>query len=220
MFSDVEMTVFLEELEEKIQSINDNVLLLERDGGSPDVIQEIFRAAHTIKGSSGVMGYEKMARLTHEIENLFDRLRQGTIEVTTHLVDVLFEALDTLKMLKDEITGDGREVQAEDIIARIRACQKSPGGEQAPAKETGGGPGPGQPAEGPVVDDLMMNMIREAEVRGFQVYWISVGVDPGCQMKNVRAFLVFETLHQAGEIIKSEPSADDIQEGRYDRSFT
>ncbi|MFZ5650985.1 MAG: chemotaxis protein CheA [Bacillota bacterium] len=219
MFSDVEMTVFLEELEEKIQSINDNVLLLERDGGSPEVIQEIFRAAHTIKGSSGVMGYEKMARLTHEIENLFDRLRQGTMEVTTHLVDVLFEALDTLKMLKDEITGDGREVHAEDVILKIRACQESPGGEQAPAKETVGGPGPGQPVEGPVVDDLMMNMIREAEVRGFQVYWIKVSVDPGCQMKNVRAFLVFETLQQAGEIIKSEPAADDLQEGRYDLSF-
>ncbi|MFZ5647473.1 MAG: chemotaxis protein CheW [Bacillota bacterium] len=220
MFSDVEMTVFLEELEEKIQSINDNVLLLERDGGSPEVIQEIFRAAHTIKGSSGVMGYEKMARLTHEIENLFDRLRQGTMEVTTHLVDVLFEALDTLKALKDEITGEGREVQVEDIIVKIRACQEDQGAEQ-PEQKAGADSAPaGQQVEGPVVDDVMMNMIREAEVRGFQVFWIRVNVDSGCQMKNVRAFLVFETLQQTGEIIKSDPAAEDLQEGRYDLSFT
>ncbi len=221
MFSDVEMMVFLEELEEKIQSINENVLLLERDGGSREVIQEIFRAAHTIKGSSGVMGYEKMAKLTHEIENLFDRLRQGTMEVTTHLIDVLFEALDTLKMLKDEITGDGREVAVDDITSKIRACQVKCSGEETVSKEKFEntimdqiGDGPGQ------MDDVIMNMVREAEVRGYQVFWLKVTVDTGCQMKNVRAYLVFETLQQIGEIIRSEPSAEDLQEGRYDQSFS
>ncbi|MFZ5644516.1 MAG: chemotaxis protein CheA [Bacillota bacterium] len=222
MFSDVEMTVFLEELEEKIQSINDNVLLLEKDGGSPEVIQEIFRAAHTIKGSSGVMGYDKMARLTHEIENLFDKLRQGTMDVTTQLVDVLFEALDTLKLLKDEITGEGREVHVEDITEKIRACQSGAGDGGASAARTETpkkitaeeNQGPGK------MDDVIMNLIREAEVRGYQAYWINVTVDSGCQMKNVRAFLVFETLQQTGEIIRSEPSAEDLQEGKYDISFS
>jgi two-component system chemotaxis sensor kinase CheA len=219
LFSDVEMTVFLEELEEKIQSINDNVLLLERDGGSPEVIQEIFRAAHTIKGSSGVMGYEKMARLTHEIENLFDKLRQGTMEVSTHLVDVLFEALDTLKLLKDEITGEGREVHVDDITQKIRDCQSGAenscgAAETKPVQQVSG------PARPDMLDDIMMNLLREAEVRGFQAYWINVQVDPGCQMKNVRAFLVFETLQQTGEIIKSDPPAEDLQEGKYDTSFS
>jgi len=221
VFSDVEMSVFLEELEEKIQSINDNVLILERDGGSPEVIQEIFRAAHTIKGSSGVMGYEKMARLTHEIENLFDRLRQGTMEVTTHLVDVLFEALDTLKMLKDEITGEGGEVAVDEITAKIRACQVKTGGEEPVHKEKAENKSAQQPGEGPgQLDDVIMNMVREAEVRGYQVYWVKVTVDSGCQMKNVRAYLVFETLQQIGEIIKSEPPAEDLQEGRYEQSFS
>ncbi|MCL5056552.1 MAG: chemotaxis protein CheA [Actinobacteria bacterium] len=223
MFSDVEMSVFLEELEEKIQSINDNVLLLEKDGGSPEVIQEIFRAAHTIKGSSGVMGYEKMARLTHEIENLFDKLRQGTMEVSTHLVDVLFEALDTLKMLKDEITGEGREVHVEDITDKIRACQTG-GGEiveefsaAAPGHISGHMNDQMRPDK---FDEIIMNLIREAEVRGYQAYWINVQVDPACQMRNVRAFLVFETLQQTGEIIKSDPPAEELQEGRYDNYFS
>jgi len=90
MFSDEEISVFLDELEEKIQILNENILLLEREGASPETIQEIFRAAHTIKGSSGVMGYEKMASLTHEMENLFDQMRKGLLPVTGRLVDTLF----------------------------------------------------------------------------------------------------------------------------------
>ncbi|MCL6612875.1 MAG: chemotaxis protein CheA [Peptococcaceae bacterium] len=221
MFNDVEMMVFMEELEEKIQSINDNVLLLEKDGGSPEVIQEIFRAAHTIKGSSAVMGFEKMAGLTHEIENLFDRLRQGTMEVNTHLVDVLFEALDNLKMLKDEITGNARDVQVEDVLHKLRAILKTGDGEESAGNGHGAGSGSSPQAGGPDrLDEVIGDMIREAEVRGFQAYWINVDIDSGCQMKNVRAFLVFETLQQIGEIIKSDPPAEDIQEGRYDRGFS
>ena len=226
MFSDVEMMVFMEELEEKIQLINDNVLLLERDGESPLVIQEIFRAAHTIKGSSAVMGYEKMSRLTHEIENLFDRLRQGTMKVTTPMVDVLFEALDTLKVLKDEITGNAGEVDETPVIGKIKSCLEDSGSAPADTDNPSG-----STAKAPVItasqetvdifqpDDILENMIREAEVRGYQAYKIHVEVDPDTQMKNVRAFLVFESLQQIGDIIKSYPSAEEIQDGRFDKGF-
>ncbi|MFZ5590533.1 MAG: chemotaxis protein CheW [Bacillota bacterium] len=232
MFSDVEMMVFMEELEEKIQSINDNVLLLEREGGSPEVIQEIFRAAHTIKGSSGVMGYDKMMRLTHEIENLFDMLRQGKMQVTTPLVDVLFVALDTLKALKDEITGDGGEVDITHVVDQLRNCQQTCHGSQPAiageneeeALHTGVQFAAHQP-EGAMggmgeLDDATRAVVQEAELRGYQAYWINVGIDPSCQMKNVRAFLIFETLQQNGEIIKSLPPAEDLQEGRYDTGFS
>ncbi|MCL6478370.1 MAG: chemotaxis protein CheA [Peptococcaceae bacterium] len=221
MFSDVEMLVFLEELEEKIQSINDNILLLEKNGGSPEVIQEIFRAAHTIKGSSGVMGYEKMARLTHEIENLFDRLRQGTMEVTTSLVDVLFEALDKLKLLKDEITGEARDVHIEDVLGKIRSCQKDEKEQKHPAGDPPASAAGESAGEGPgKLEDVVMDLVREAEVRGYQAYWLNVAIDQGCQMKNVRAYLIFETLQQIGEIIRSDPPAEDIQDGKYGDGFS
>lgn len=227
MFSDVEMMVFMEELEEKIQLINDNVLLLEKDGESPAVIQEIFRAAHTIKGSSAVMGYEKMSRLTHEIENLFDRLRQGTMKVTTPMVDILFEALDTLKALKDEITGNAGEADESPVIQKIKSCLGETGGTAPASVET-------PPPAGSVVsektteafkdmlqmDDVLEDLIREAELKGYQTYKINVEVDPGTMMKNVRAFLVFESLQQIGDIIRSSPSAEDLQDGKYDQGFT
>ncbi len=231
MFTGEEIAIYLEELEEKIQAINDNVLLLEREGGSPEVIQEIFRAAHTIKGSSAVMGYEKITSLTHEIENLFDLLRQGKMEVSENLVNVLFEALDALKLLKDEITGAGGGVDVSAVIEKLRSCRAGCG-----AGEPGAAPAGGELPPAPAADELpagrsayrleleleeaVEEVVREAEVRGFQAYQVDIGIDRGCQMKGVRAFLIFETLQQAGEIIKSVPPAEDLQEGRYGEGFT
>ncbi|MGQ9825856.1 MAG: Hpt domain-containing protein, partial [Desulfotomaculales bacterium] len=134
MFTDEEISIFFEELEEKIQVISDNLLLMEKGGAPSGAIQEIFRAAHTIKGSSAVMGYEKMAGLTHEIENIFDRLRQGDLTVDERLVDVLFEALDTLRALKDDSMRQKSETtDVAGVIARLRECALGCGTAGAPA---------------------------------------------------------------------------------------
>ncbi|AQS59852.1 chemotaxis protein CheA [Desulforamulus ferrireducens] len=223
MFSDLEIGVFIDELEEKIQVINDGLLALERDEGNPDIIQEIFRAAHTIKGSSGIMGYQGMASLTHEMENLFDKIRHGEIHVTSPMINVLFEALDTLKDLKDEVIGEGPAVDTSGVVEKIKAFVQGDGqGEQAVAEVV-------QPTA-PIVESIPDRrwleigeveevVIREAELRGFQCFRVAIDIDRDCQMKNVRAFLVFETLQQIGDIIKSEPSAEDIQDGKYDVGF-
>lgn len=220
MFSDTEMMVFMEELEEKIQIINDNVLLLEKDGESPEVIQEIFRAAHTIKGSSAVMGYEKMSRLTHEIENLFDRLRQGTMKVNTSIVDTLFDAMDTLKLLKDEITGEAGEVDETPVIQKLKSCQEKCDVSAPVQESTGAAAVATTDIFALEMDDVLENLVREAELRGYQAFWISIDIDPGCQMKNVRAFLIFESLQQAGDIVKSQPPAEDLQDGKYGDGFS
>lgn len=262
MFTDEEISIFFEELEEKIQVISDNLLLMEKGGAPSGAIQEIFRAAHTIKGSSAVMGYEKMAGLTHEIENIFDRLRQGDLAVDERLVDVLFEALDTLRALKDEIMRQKSETtDVAGVIARLRECALGCGGaagapaaaearrgngagaaageaaagaavspaETAGAQEAAAAAGdvpaagvtssPVLPGEIPPLSDIEEAVVREAEVRGYQAYWVEVTIDAGCQMKGARAFLVFETLQQAGEIIKSVPSAEELEAGNYGSGF-
>ncbi|MEG6512951.1 chemotaxis protein CheA [Desulforamulus ruminis] len=223
MFSDIEIGVFIDELEEKIQVINDGLLVLEKDDGNQEIIQEIFRAAHTIKGSSGIMGYQNMASLTHEMENLFDKIRHGEIHVTSAMVNVLFEALDALKALKDEVTGDGPAMDTSSVVAKIREFVEGTIQETAVAVEQ-------QEAEAVPsvaiserswmeISEVEETVIREAELRGFQSYRVAVDVDRDCQMKNVRAFLIFETLQQIGEIIKSDPVAEDLQEGKYGAGF-
>ena len=202
MFSDIEIGVFIDELEEKIQVINDGLLVLEKDDGNQEIIQEIFRAAHTIKGSSGIMGYQNMASLTHEMENLFDKIRHGEIHVTSAMVNVLFEALDALKALKDEVTGDGPAMDTSSVVAKIREFVEGTIQETAVAVEQ-------QEAEAVPsvaiserswmeISEVEETVIREAELRGFQSYRVAVDVDRDCQMKNVRAFLIFETLQQIG----------------------
>jgi len=221
MFSDEEISVFLDELEEKIQVLNENILVLEREGGSQEALQEIFRAAHTIKGSSAVMGYEKMASLTHEIENLFDHMRKGLLPVSGPLVDTLFMAFDTLQTLRDEIIGKDVSVDIEQVVARLRQFQEA-GSVYSPDETPEVGRKPSKPpaanAAG-TLEEVDEDVIREAEAKGFQAYWVAIELDPGCQMKSVRAFLVFETLQQMGEVIKSEPPAEDIQEGKFDTGF-
>jgi len=205
------------------------LLALERDESNQDIIQEIFRAAHTIKGSSGIMGYQNMTSLTHEMENLFDKIRHGEIHVTSEMVNVLFEALDTLKVLRDEVTGDGSGADITAVVEKIKVfVEVSSTTAKAAVPNTTSEAAPVQPVTAdPVtidrqwlaITDVEENVIREAELRGFQCYRVAVDIDRDCQMKNVRAFLVFETLQQEGEIIKSEPSAEDIQEGKYDLGF-
>ncbi|MCL0100766.1 Hpt domain-containing protein, partial [Peptococcaceae bacterium] len=223
MFSDVEISVFMDELEEKLQIINDNLLILEQDVNNQEVLQEIFRAAHTIKGSSGIMGYEKMTKLTHEIENLFDKIRSGEITVTSEMINVLFEALDVLKMLKDEITDPSLNVDISDVLSKLSSYLKSDSGEsvekaddQTSLKQDSEQE---KKSENIEVDDALAEVISEAELRGFTAYKIKVDLDEGYQMKEVRAFLIFETLQKSGEIVKSVPSAEDLQEGKFDLSF-
>ncbi len=217
MFSDAEVSMFLDEMAEKIQCINENILLLEQEGESQEVLQEIFRAAHTIKGSSAVMGYEKIASLTHEMENLFDQMRRGTLPVTKPLVEALFMALDTLQSLKDEIAGKEGAIDLNSVMSILKQhrdlnLQFALEPPQAAALETCLAPVP--PLSG--FDE---DLIREAGLKGYQAYWVAVEFEPGCQMKSIRAFLVFDALQQSGDVIRCEPSPEEIQEGRFGTGF-
>lgn len=223
MFSDAEIAIFQEELEEKLQIINDNILLLEQQQATPEVIQEIFRSAHTIKGSSAVMGYDKMTRLTHEIESLFDEIRQNRLEITPRLVDVLFEAMDSLTELKEEIvSGTENSTDINRILNKISGAKENHIDRtvDSPAVDRGGvqtGEMAEKAAPQPDVelDDALEGVIREAELRGYYAYAMWIEFDSDCQMKEVRAFLLFETLEQAGEIIRTNPPAEDIQNGSF-----
>lgn len=216
MFSEAEISVFLDELDEKIQILNDSFLLIEKEDNNPHLLQEIFRAAHTIKGSSAVMGYDRMSQLTHEMENLFDRLRQGTLEISEELIDLLFESLDVLKSLRDEITGKGDHVDIGVIVNRLREFTGTQG--SGPAKPV---PGTASTGTGSVhnLTEAEEDVVRIAYIRGLKAFWVRVHVAPHCQMKSVRAFLVFETLQRYGEIIKSVPPAEDIEKGEYGDAF-
>lgn len=222
MFSSEEIKVFLDELDEKIDVLNDGFLVLEREGDNTETVQEIFRAAHTIKGSSGVMGYDKMAALTHEMENLFALLRDGRLKATPQLVDVLFEGLDTIKLLRDTLTGGtDDDVDIRSVVHKLRELQ-----EQTSLADAEPGSGPGMPTPGPgtrapvPLTDSEREVLQEALNAGFSVHHIQVRIDPGCQMKSVRAYLIFQKLEGAGfQIVRSVPPVEEIEGGDFGAGF-
>lgn len=91
------LEIFLDESKEHIQSLGDQLMVMEQEPENEDAINEIFRAAHSLKGMAGTMGYKRMQRLTHDMEDVFSEVRNGKMKVDSSLIDVLFQALDALE---------------------------------------------------------------------------------------------------------------------------
>src|SRR5574344_371548 len=111
------LEIFLDETGEHLQNLSDQLLILEREPENEDTINEIFRAAHSMKGMAGTMGYKRMQRLTHDMENVFTEVRSGNMKVQSKLVDILFQGLDALEEYltniqesADEGTNDNTEI--------------------------------------------------------------------------------------------------------------
>ena len=95
--------VFLDEAKEHIQTLNDAIMTLEDDPTNEDCVNEIFRSAHSMKGMAGTMGYKRMQQLTHDMEDVFSDVRNGTLKVDTHMTDTLFKCLDAVQEYVDNI---------------------------------------------------------------------------------------------------------------------
>ena len=115
------LEIFIDETKEHLQSLNEQILVLEREPENVDTINEIFRAAHSLKGMAGTMGYKRMQRLTHDMENVFSEIRNGKMKASAKLVDVLFKGLDALEQYLDVIINSGDEgtEDNEDIVKAL-----------------------------------------------------------------------------------------------------
>ena len=126
-----ELKIFLAEAEEQLQMLDEGLVRLEREGTNPDLLQTIFRAAHTLKGSSGSIGHRRMAEVTHGMETALDGLRKGTLAVSTPLIDTCLEALDALRHLLNEVVdGEVSQVEITDLVRRLSDFVAAP----APAR--------------------------------------------------------------------------------------
>ena len=121
-----DLKVFLQEAEGLLELLDEDIVRLEQEATDGDLLQEIFRAAHTLKGSSGMLGFEEMAQLTHAMEDLLDRVRKGSLAVTAELVDALLMSLDGLKVLKNDLTaGQETTLQVAPIISALHAAAEA-----------------------------------------------------------------------------------------------
>ena len=222
------LEIFLDESNEHLQTLSDQLIILEKEPDNSDTINEIFRAAHSLKGMAGTMGYKRMQNLTHDMENVFSEVRNGNMEVNSNLVDVLFQCLDALETYVDNIreTQDEGTDDNEPIIKALNAFIASEGkGNAAPAakkEEASAATASAAPADDKDMPlaDFEKNAVNEALKKNLHVYKIKVSVDENCILKAARAFLVFKNLEGHGDIINSEPSVQDIEDEKFDFDFS
>lgn len=225
------LEIFLDETNEHLQNLNTQILELESDPENMDNINEIFRAAHSLKGMAGTMGYKRMQNLTHDMENVFSEVRNGNIKVKPEMIDVLFQCLDALEEYKnniqetsDEGTNDNENlIKALNDILNDGKTEAPAAKEEVPAAATPTAEAGTEGTEkwnGIAFDDSQIRVIREAMKQGKNVYGINVVVQETCILKAARAFLVFKAVEEKGEIIVSMPSAQDVEDEKFDKDFT
>jgi len=228
------LEIFIDETKEHLQSLNEQLLILEKEPENESTINEIFRAAHTLKGMSGTMGYKRMQNLTHNMENIFSEIRNGKMSVTATIVDLLFKGLDALENYLSNIstTGDEGTEEYSDIIAQLDVCLKQGlGGTSAPVATPAAAPVAAPAAPAPAASDKEKfrafkyadhekHAMNEAIAQGQHAYGITVYIQETCLLKAARAFLVFKTLEGVGTVIKSDPAVQDIEDERFEFDFS
>ncbi|MEV9640216.1 chemotaxis protein CheA [Mammaliicoccus sciuri] len=219
------LDMFIEESKEHLQACNEQLLALENNPDDLGIVNEIFRAAHTLKGMSATMGYEDIADLTHKMENVLDAIRNSKISVTTEILDVVFEAADDLELmvLDIEAGGNGKKDVSVlvDTLNRIEAGEPLDLEENAPiAATTEESATAVVTSSGIHYDDFELTVISQSSEQGFNAYEITVELREDCLLKVARVFMTFEILEKSGEVIKTVPTVEKLENEEFDQNFT
>lgn len=227
------LEIFIDETKEHLQNLNDLLLVLEKEPEDKATINEIFRAAHSLKGMAGTMGYKRMQNLTHNMENVFSEIRNDKMKVTASLIDTLFQCLDALESYLNNIQ-EASDEGTEDNEAIIKLlneflategnmtteAQPAPTAQPEQAAPAAGSASGNAKYKDVQLADFEQHAINEAKKKGMNAYGFTVYLDPNCILKAARAFLVFKGIEEVGEVIKSEPSTQDIEDEKFDLDFS
>lgn len=229
------LEIFIDETKEHLQSLNEQLLILETEPNNTDTINEIFRAAHSLKGMAGTMGFKRMQRLTHDMENVFSEIRNGKMNVTADLVDVLFKGLDALETYLSNIqeTADEGNEDSELIMKQLNdilntglglASQEAKVSEEKVQVENVVNEevvsSEALKYKNLTMADYEKKAIYKANSIGMNAFGITVTIHEYCILKAARAFLVFKALEGLGDVIKSDPEVQDIEDEKFDLDFS
>lgn len=215
------LDIFMEESKEHLQSMNDILMQLENSPSNIDLLNEIFRIAHTLKGMSGTMGFANIASLTHEMENILDAIRNERISITTNVIDMLFECFDELEKYISQIEKDGREGEntSQFIIEKLKALmdRKEMDGEKETLHEA-------KYLKKEENIDIVLNrytadIVKKAIEKDYNAFFVRISLDKKCMLKSARAYIVINTLEKLSDIVQSIPSIEDIEDEKFDFSF-
>ncbi|MBN1693331.1 MAG: chemotaxis protein CheA [Dehalococcoidales bacterium] len=206
-----DLNLFIQEADEQLQLLDEDIVRLEKEFDNPDLMQEIFRAAHTLKGSSAMVGHQRLSDLAHAMENVLDQVRKGVLSVSPLIIDALLHGLDIMRMLRKELDSpDAEPADITDAVAELSALLTAV---NQPAKRITEQTGILTP------DAEAQAELEKACQEGKQAYFIKVSFDEQSNWTAVRSFQVINSLSAIGEIIVSLPTTQEIEEGAINHLF-
>ena len=219
------LEMFLEESKEHLQACNEHLLELEKNPEDLAIVNEVFRSAHTLKGMSATMGYEDIADLTHKMENVLDAIRNSKINVTTEILDVVFKAVDYLEeMVVDIESGGTGKKNVQELVNKLNLIEAGEVVVDLHSQETAATViedtlTTNQSEIEMIYDEYELTVISQSQEQGFNALEVTVSLRSDCLLKAARVFMVFEILEKAGEIIKSKPNVEYLENEEFDETF-
>lgn len=222
------LEIFLDETKEHLENLNAQILKLEQEPEDVDTINEIFRAAHSLKGMAGTMGYKRMQNLTHDMENVFSEIRSGNMKVNSNLIDTLFQCLDALEEYTNNIqeTADEGTNDNQPLIAQLAEFLGNEGKmQEAPKAEKKEEKAPAESGSDKKwldikLDDSERTVLSKAKEQGKNIYGLTIFIHENCLLKAARAFLVYKAVEEKAEIMVCNPPAQDIEDEKFELDFS
>ncbi|QJC52267.1 chemotaxis protein CheA [Paenibacillus albicereus] len=213
------LSMFIDESQDHLQALNENLLKLEGDPNDLSIVQVIFRSAHTLKGMSATMGFEDLASLTHEMENVLDLVRNGKLAMDAFIFDVLFKGLDALESMVGDITAGGQgKADVGTIVGALKSIVDGSYLTRSQTAATAAAAAPAAPAA--AIDEFQLSVLKQSMDSGLKALRIDVSLEESCVLKAARAYMVFNLLEEKGEVVKAIPSVTELEQEQFDRSFT
>jgi two-component system chemotaxis sensor kinase CheA len=192
------MPMFLAEAREHLQELNLAIVRIEETPDDQETVNEIFRIAHSMKGMSATMGFAQMAALTHQMEDVFELLRQRGGGLGRDAISILLESADVLEASVEQIDETGSEnLEAGPLIERLKGLVRERTDEQEADRV-------GAPLPPPPPRDII-----EA-AGGRRLVHAAIALDPECAMPSVRAYMVLNALGENGTVLMSTPSVEKV----------
>lgn len=213
-----DLKVWLAEADEQIELLQNEVIRLEKDYTDTALVAVIFRAAHTLKGSSGMIGHTRMAELTHAMESVFGSVRDGKVTPTSDVVDIVLQGVDGLTAMREEVVTKQRrdDVDLTDTVDALHKIVEQSGGAfgkppLAPAPASGGRPARAPVELGLPLDEGERDAVSATIEGGLGVWLVSVDFVPDSPFLAVRAFQALNELSNVGELLKSKPTPEEVE---------
>lgn len=212
------MSMFLEESLDNLQTLNESLLDLEQNPEDTDKVNEIFRVAHTIKGMAATMGFTDLAELTHKMEDVLAEFRAGELKVTQDVVTVLFDCLDTLERMVDNVQeGSDESVDIDGIMKALEDIkERGVSGRDIAPKEVEVNNSPAGTNTSLQLNQYDTSVIKQANEKGYNAIELNITLSENTLLKSARAFLIVKDLEEHGEILKSDPSTEEIENEEFD----